>query len=178
MTVRVAGPPLVQSLPVFDRALLEARAQTLLQELGHQKSELSISLVGDDEMAELNGRFRAEAAPTDVLSFSLLEGEHAAFHGDLLGEVVISADTARREAAARGHPAYDEVLLYAVHGVMHLVGHDDHDPADHMIQKSVANNLKNQYFSLFLPGNPVDISYCTASRLMRISQGCKIVTAY
>jgi probable rRNA maturation factor len=47
----------------------------------------------------------------------------------LVGEVLLSADTARREAAARGHCAYHELLLYAVHGVLHLLGYDDHDPA-------------------------------------------------
>jgi probable rRNA maturation factor len=46
----------------------------------------------------------------------------------LTGEVVLSVDTARREAARRGHSPYDELLLYAVHGVLHLLGHDDHDP--------------------------------------------------
>ena len=124
MTVRVAGPPLVQSLPVFDRALLEARARTLLRELGHQKSELSISLVCDDEMAELNGRFRAEAAPTDVLSFSLLEGEHAAFHGDLLGEVVIDVEIAARQASTIGHGLDAEMARLLIHGTLHLLGFD------------------------------------------------------
>ena len=124
MTVRVAGPLLVQSLPVFDRALLEARARTLLRELGHQKSELSISLVGDDQMAELNGRFRAEAAPTDVLSFSLLEGEHAAFHGDLLGEVVIDVEVAARQASMIGHGLDAEMARLLIHGTLHLLGYD------------------------------------------------------
>jgi rRNA maturation RNase YbeY len=124
MTVRVAGPPLVRSLPAFDRALLEARARTLLRELGHEKSELSISLVGDDEMAALNERFRAEAAPTDVLSFSLLEGEHAAFHGDLLGEVVIDVEVAARQASTIGHGLDAEMARLLIHGTLHLLGYD------------------------------------------------------
>ena len=86
--------------------------------------DLSFVVVDDARMAELHERYAGVSGPTDVLSFPL--GEDPV----LLGEVVISADTARREAAARGHPAYDELLLYAVHGVMHLVGHDDHEPAD------------------------------------------------
>jgi len=84
--------------------------------------DLSFVLVGDDEMAGLNGRFRGRQRPTDVLAFPLAE------EPVLYGEVVVSAQTARREAARQGLPAYDEVVLYAVHGTMHLLGHDDHDP--------------------------------------------------
>ena len=75
-------------------------------------------------MAELHERYAGVPGPTDVLAFPLADDPV------LLGEVLVSAETARREAAARGHPAYDELLLYAVHGVLHLVGHDDHEPAD------------------------------------------------
>ncbi len=124
MTVRVAGPPLLRSLPAFDRALLEARARTLLRELGHGESELSISLVGDEEMAGLNQRFRAEAAPTDVLSFSLLEGDHAAFRGDLLGEVVIDVEVAARQASVIGHGLDAEMARLLIHGTLHLLGYD------------------------------------------------------
>jgi len=124
MTVRVAGPPPVRSLPAFDRALLEARAGTLLRELGHGESELSISLVGDEEMAGLNQRFRAEAAPTDVLSFSLLEGDHAAFRGDLLGEVVIDVEVAARQASVIGHGLDAEMARLLIHGTLHLLGYD------------------------------------------------------
>jgi rRNA maturation RNase YbeY len=141
MTVRVAGPPLVQSLPVFDRALLEARARTLLRELGHQKSELSISLVGDDEMAELNGRFRAEAAPTDVLSFSLLEGEHAAFHGDLLGEVVIDVEAAARQASMIGHGLDAELARLLIHGTLHLLGYDHQREKDARAMETAEDRL-------------------------------------
>lgn len=86
--------------------------------------DLSFVVVDDERMAALHERYAHVPGPTDVLSFPLAEDPV------LLGEVVISVDAARREAAARGHPAYDELLLYAVHGVMHLVGHDDHGPAD------------------------------------------------
>ncbi len=82
---------------------------------------LSFALVDDGEMAVLHGRFLGLEGPTDVLAFPL-EDEPL-----LVGDVVIDVDEARRQARARGLPAYDEVLLYAVHGVLHLLGHDDHD---------------------------------------------------
>lgn len=84
--------------------------------------ELSFVLVDDAEMADLHLRFSGVEGATDVLAFELMDEPL------LMGEVVVSADTARREAARRGHPAYDETVLYAVHGVLHLLGHDDHDP--------------------------------------------------
>jgi probable rRNA maturation factor len=124
MTVRVAGPPPVRCLPCFDRALFLSRAQTLLRALGHEESELSISLVGDEEMVGLNQRFRAEGKPTDVLSFSLLEGDHAEFHGDLLGEVVIDVEVAARQASMLGHGLDTEMTRLLIHGTLHLLGHD------------------------------------------------------
>ena len=124
MTVRVAGPPPVRCLPCFDRALLLARAEALLRALGHEASELSISLVGDEEMVGLNQRFRAEGRPTDVLSFSLLEGDHAEFHGDLLGEVVIDVEVAARQASMVGHGLDTEMTRLLIHGTLHLLGHD------------------------------------------------------
>ena len=85
--------------------------------------ELSFAVLGDADMQEVNRRSLGHDHPTDVLSFPFAEAPA------LVGEVLVSADTARREAAARGHPAYHELLLYAVHGVLHLLGYDDHDPA-------------------------------------------------
>ncbi len=85
--------------------------------------ELSVTVVEDARMAELNERYAGHEGPTDVLAFPLLE------EPVLVGEVCVNADAARREAARREHSAYDELLLYVTHGVLHLVGHDDHDPA-------------------------------------------------
>jgi len=96
----------------------------LLRALGHAGSELSISLVGNEEMAGLNQHFRAEAGPTDVLSFSLLEGDHAEFHGDLLGEVVIDVEFAARQASMLGHGLDAEMTRLLIHGTLHLLGYD------------------------------------------------------
>ncbi len=124
MTVRIAGPPPVRCLLSFDRALFLVRAQAVLCALSHEESELSISLVGDEEMIGLNQRFRAEGKPTDVLSFSLLEGDHAEFHGDLLGEVVIDVEVAARQAPVFGHDLDTEMTRLLIHGTLHLLGHD------------------------------------------------------
>lgn len=83
---------------------------------------LTFALVDDAGMAALHEQFLGEAGPTDVLAFPLLDAPR------LVADVAIDVDEARRQARQRGHRAYDEVLLYAVHGVLHLLGHDDHEP--------------------------------------------------
>jgi probable rRNA maturation factor len=86
--------------------------------------ELSLLCVGAREMVRLNRRFTGRAEPTDVLSFPC--GEEDPDTGRLLvGEVVICRPVARRESRARGLPEPGELLLYAVHGWLHLAGHDD-----------------------------------------------------
>ena len=85
--------------------------------------EILFVVLGDEQMREINARHLGHDYATDVLSFPM------GTEPFLMGEVLISADTARREAAERGHSAYHELLLYAVHGALHLVGHDDHGTA-------------------------------------------------
>jgi len=95
--------------------------------LGFRRVELSIVLTGDDEVHALNRSWRAKDKPTDVLSFSQMEGEGAltAAHGvKVLGDVVISLDTAAAQAEAAGLTLEEEVGRLLVHGVLHLLGHD------------------------------------------------------
>ena len=108
----------------LDRRRLRNRAVRLLRELGRPKAELSIALVDDAEIAELNARYRGVEAATDVLSFSLLEGAHAERRGDLLGDVVVSLDTAAVQARRGRRSLDDEVLRLLIHGTLHLLGHD------------------------------------------------------
>jgi probable rRNA maturation factor len=121
MTVRLCGPP---ETVVADRALLLRRARRLLREVGRSDAELSLALVDDAAIAQLNQRDRGLRGPTDVLSYSLLEGPHVAHRGALLGDVVISVDTAARQARHGRHALDDELLRLLIHGVLHLLGHD------------------------------------------------------
>ncbi len=84
--------------------------------------ELSVALVGDRRMGDLHEQFLAIAGPTDVLTFSLDEDD--AGHC-VAGEVVICVPEARRQAKPRGIAVECEILLYGVHGLLHLSGHDD-----------------------------------------------------
>ena len=126
MTVRVSGR---RGLPPLDRRQLRRRAERMLRSLGLADAELSVGLVDDGEIAEFNARYRQVAGPTDVLSFSLLEGKHAVRRGALLGDVIVSLETAERQARRGRRSLDEEVLRLLIHGTLHLVGHD-HAEAD------------------------------------------------
>jgi probable rRNA maturation factor len=88
--------------------------------------DLSLVLVDDREMGRLHGAFSGDPTPTDVLAFPFdIPPPGSGFPA---GEVVLSVETAVREAKSRRLRPRTEVLLYAVHGILHLQGEDDHDP--------------------------------------------------
>lgn len=124
MTVRLVGPPRGAGLPEIDASRVRARARGVLKALRHTHSELSVALVDDAEMRELNGTWRDKPRPTDVLSFSMLEGEGAEHRRRLLGDVVISIETARRQARTRHRSLDDELTRLLIHGTLHLLGFD------------------------------------------------------
>ncbi|MGI9592717.1 MAG: rRNA maturation RNase YbeY [Myxococcota bacterium] len=103
---------------------MRSRASRVLRALGHARSELSVALVDDARMRELNAGYRGRDRPTDVLSFSLVEGEGAEHRGRLLGDVVIGVETAVRQARRRRGGLDAEVARLLIHGTLHLLGHD------------------------------------------------------
>jgi rRNA maturation RNase YbeY len=104
-------------------ARLGRSARRLLRRLRLADAELSILLVSDAEMRRLNRRYRGRDRPTDVLAFAQREGAGGAPDG-LLGDVVISVDTARLQAAERAAPVAREGERLLVHGLLHLLGYD------------------------------------------------------
>jgi rRNA maturation RNase YbeY len=130
MTLRLSGPPRGLVTERFDRALLARRARLALRALEQARAELSLALVGDTAMAELNLRHRGKHGPTDVLSFSLLEGAHSAYRGALLGDVVIDVEQAARQARRARRPLDDELAKLVIHGILHLLGHDHEATAE------------------------------------------------
>ena len=128
MSVRLSGPPPRARGSRLDTRLLRRRAQRVLCSLECAGSELSLSLADDREIAELNRRYRGIAGPTDVLSFSLLEGDCAEHRGRLLGDVVIGIETAAHQARERHRGLDEQVTRLLIHGVLHLLGHDHEQP--------------------------------------------------
>jgi probable rRNA maturation factor len=104
----------------FDEGRLKRGAEAVLRDAGIVDGSLSIAVVDDRTIHDLNRQYLAHDHPTDVLSFTLAEDA-----ARLEGEVVASAETAARAAAQFGWTAEDELLLYVIHGTLHLVGYDD-----------------------------------------------------
>ena len=96
----------------------------MLRALSLSEAELSVMLCDDATIHALNRAHRRKNKPTDVLAFALREGKVLAGAEGLLGDVVISLDTARKQASDRGHPLWTEVTLLLAHGLLHLVGYD------------------------------------------------------
>jgi len=93
-----------------------------LRRLGTERAEVHLVLTGDETLRELNLRFRNIDRATDVLSFP--DGDELPSGWRLLGEIVISLDSARRQAEALGHDELRELCELALHGTLHLLGYD------------------------------------------------------
>jgi probable rRNA maturation factor len=108
-----------------DRARLKKAVRQVLTDSGIESAEISIGVVTDGRMQELNRQYLQHDYPTDVLSFVLT---HDAEAKSLDAEIIVSSDYAAREAPRYGWTTDDELLLYVIHGALHLVGHDDTTP--------------------------------------------------
>jgi probable rRNA maturation factor len=109
----------------LDFAALERTTEALLAALGESGSSVSLSFVRDPAIRRLNREHRGKDAPTDVLSFPLVEAGNAYAGAErLLGDVVISIDTARRQAAGYDASLDREIERLLIHGLLHLLGHD------------------------------------------------------
>ena len=101
--------------------------------------EVSVLLTDDPRMTELNREYRGINAPTDVLAFAMREGEDSEMVApNMLGDVVISLETAERQAITEKHSLEEEVSFLTVHGVLHLLGYD------HQTEKEAAVMFEKQ----------------------------------
>lgn len=103
--------------------------------LADPEAELSVALVDDAQIQELNRRFRQVDRPTDVLSFPAGEAPEVAEEPALLGDVAISLETAWRQAVEYGHSPEREVGYLIAHGVLHLLGFDHEDEAKQAVMR-------------------------------------------
>jgi len=112
------------SVPRINELQVRNTAEFLLELTQMEHAELSILLVDDHNIAGLNSQWRHKSGPTNVLAFSLTEGEDPAMAGNLLGDIVISVDTAVREARSQGVSVHDRLNVLLIHGFLHLLGYD------------------------------------------------------
>lgn len=127
------------------KGTVKRRAEKMLAELALGDVELSVALVDDAAIRALNRDYRGKDKPTDVLAFAMEEGEptpppppkrkaegrgqrgsgdRARAAPRVLGDVIVSIDTARKQAGRRRRPLLDEVTMLLAHGLLHLIGYD------------------------------------------------------
>ncbi|ADK84319.1 protein of unknown function UPF0054 [Desulfarculus baarsii DSM 2075] len=89
-----------------------------------EDAELSLLICDDVEIAQINGQYLDRRGPTNVLAFAMQEGDGAGVNPQILGDVVVSIDTAQREAAENGLDPDEHFVRLIIHGLLHLLGHD------------------------------------------------------
>ncbi len=133
----------------FKKRKLKQVAGAILKALGQSERELSLLFTEDREIAELNGRYRNKPKPTDVLSFAPSEGCESAVVMQTteslpLGDIVISVETAIRQAEKFGVSVEDEILRLLIHGALHLLGYE-HEK----VSADVARRMRKKEVELF-----------------------------
>jgi probable rRNA maturation factor len=127
--------------------------ERLLAAIGEAGSSVSLTFVRDAEMRDLNREHRGKDAPTDVLSFPIYPPEAFDRRGvtrplardgeaeRMLGDIVVSVDTARRQAADYGASLDREVQRLLIHSVLHLAGHDHLEPQERAVMEAEERRL-------------------------------------
>ena len=117
-------------------------AQAILNALDCREGELSILIVDDPRIAELNQAYLQRTGPTNVIAFPMREGDHADIHPELLGDVVISMDTCASEAMNAGISLEKRFVQLLIHGILHLFGYDHvQSRSDAHIMEAKSNEL-------------------------------------
>ena len=108
----------------IDTRTIRRMVRKILNALGYPGHEVSIVLVDDREITHLNRQYFRRNRPTNVISFPMTSGEPTFISDQVLGDVVLSAETAQRQATAAGKKTEDEIVFLLIHGILHLVGYD------------------------------------------------------
>ncbi len=116
----------LQNIAEIDKNKIIECAGHALKAMGENDAELSLVLVNDMYIRNLNWKYRRKDSATDVLAFPMRDSR--GLSGVILGDVVISVETAKREAKKRKKDFQEELDLYFVHGILHLLGYDDEKP--------------------------------------------------
>lgn len=111
---------------------LERLVQRALAAEGIDQAEIGILLVDDRRIAKVHDEWLGEPGPTDVITFDLSEPDGAVLRGD----IVVSTETAKRMSGEFGWTPRQELAYYVIHGLLHLTGYDDRDPADRRAMRS------------------------------------------
>jgi probable rRNA maturation factor len=96
----------------------------ILEQLEYPQGELSVLLVGDKEIEDLNRSYLQRNGPTNVIAFPMGEGEMSRLQPEILGDIVVSVETAKRQAIESGIEFNEMLARLLIHGLLHLFGYD------------------------------------------------------
>lgn len=113
----------------------------MIEELQLHDREVSFLLTDDKRIHRLNKVYRGKDRPTDVLAFAMQEGELAELAGGVLGDVIVSVPTARKQAEERAVSVLDEVTVLLAHGLLHLLGWDHQTAAEDRRMRAETDRL-------------------------------------
>ena len=134
----------------FDVEIIYSAVHATLKAHSAETCEVSVLLTDDADIRQLNRDYRGIDAPTDVLAFAMREGEDGNLNPNLLGDLVISLETAARQATTKDNLSQTcgnletEAALLAVHGMLHLLGYDHQTPKE----ATIMFEKQNAIFSL------------------------------
>ena len=109
---------------LLDLRKIRRVATRILADLALPDAELSILLIDDVQIRELNRRYLHRDKPTNVLAFPMRKGEFSSLHPNLLGDLAISVETAQRQSNRFGLDDMEMVILLMIHGILHLIGYE------------------------------------------------------
>jgi probable rRNA maturation factor len=118
-----------QSKVEIDLSRTRQVLQTILELLEIEDKEVSILFVDDEGIRKINRDYLGRDKPTNVISFSMSEGEFGDVNPSILGDIIISTETAKRDAESHNIPFDDEIDFLLIHGLLHLLGYD-HETTD------------------------------------------------
>ncbi len=130
----------------IDTKWLKENMARVVDALGVKRVTLTAVVIDDARMCEMHERYAGVGGTTDVLSFDLRDDDEAddesrGERGAVVGEVYVCVDEARRRALKLGHDVKHELLLYATHGLLHLMGYDDREVEDHRVMHEKEDEL-------------------------------------
>jgi probable rRNA maturation factor len=131
----------------IDKRIIRGTVNKLLKGLDCGEKELSLTFVDDESIQQLNRQFLDRDRSTNVLSFSLQEGQYGNINPDVLGDIIISVDTAMRDSRKENLTLDEEIDFLIIHGLLHLLGYNHEHTSK---EESRKMRKKEKELSLFL----------------------------
>lgn len=130
----------------IDTRRVRRSLKRLLAKLGCETKEISILFVDDEQILEINRNYLKRDRPTNVISFAMTEGSFGNVHPEILGDIVISIETALRDAVTSRLDVMDEVEFLLIHGLLHLLGYNHENGSTEDEEKMKVRERELFYF--------------------------------